>query len=167
METNPQEEPKYADVKLGDLFLMYRGRGAWISKVISAHSNQFTLRSLTALNNNIDKSYWKHDGQGVSEVGSEWIERPATEEDVRAFYKHVADKTFELAEAEHLVRQMNQRVDDIITPLRRGALGQNVSAQFHPRANDKSCYSIPFFALTEDQAREIVRLLTLTVVVTT
>ena len=142
METNPQEEPKYEELKVGDLFLMDRGRVTWISKVIEVSRNQFILRSLTAVNDSLDSTYWKHDGHRVSEYGSEWIERPATEEDVRAFYKHVADKTFELAEAEHLVRQMNQRVDEIIAPLRRGALGQNVSAQFHPRANDKSCYSI-------------------------
>ena len=160
METNPQEEPKYADVKLGDLFLMYRGRGTWISKVISADSNQFTLRSLTALNDSMDKSYWKHDGQGVSEVGSEWIERPATERDVKAFYKQLADEKSVQEDGEHLLRQVNQRVDDIVAPLRSGVWAQNVSAQFHPHEKDRFCYSITFFGLAEDQAREIVRLLT-------
>ena len=160
METKAQEGPKYADVKVGDLFVMNGGTKASISKVIAVSPRQFSLRSLTALNDSLDLSFWKHDGQRASVFGSELIERPATEEDVRAFYKRVTDATFERAETEHIVRQMNQRVYDIVAPLRSGALGQNVSAQFHLRENDRLCYSITFFALTEDQARDIVHLLT-------
>src|ERR1700687_4927794 len=169
METRTQEEPKYEEVKVGDLYLMDRGRVTWISKVIEVSRNQFILRSLTAVNDSLDSTYWKHDGHRVSEYGSEWIERPATERDVKAFYKRLSDEQsaqedrghlFKQEDGEHLLRQVNQRVDDIVAPLRSGVWAQNVSAQFHPHEKDRFCYSITFFGLAEDQAREIVRLLT-------
>jgi hypothetical protein len=91
METKAQEGSKYGGVKVGDLFIMDRGIVTWISKVISISPNQFTLRSLTALNDSMDSSYWKFDEHGMSEFGSEWIERPATEEDVKAFYRRLPE----------------------------------------------------------------------------
>jgi len=160
METRTQEEPKYEEVKVGDLFLMDRGRVTWISKVIEVSRNQFILRSLTALDDSLDSAYWKHNGHRVAEYGSEWIESPATERDVKAFYKQLADEKSVQEDGEHLLRQVNQRVDDIVAPLRSGVWAQNVSAQFHPHEKDRFCYSITFFGLAEDQAREIVRLLT-------
>lgn len=79
---------------------------------------------------------------------------------MKAFHRRLADEKSVLEDGEHLLSQMNQRVEDIVAPLRSGAFGQNVSAQFYPREKDRFCYSITFFGLTEDQAREIVRLLT-------
>jgi hypothetical protein len=61
-------------------------------------------------------------------------------------------------EREHLIRQLNQKTHDIVAPLR--TLGQNVSAQFHCREHEQPCFDLTFFSLKEDQAKEIVRLLT-------
>jgi hypothetical protein len=61
-------------------------------------------------------------------------------------------------ERESLIRQLHQKTDDIVAPLR--ALGQHVSARFHCREQGEPCYDLTFFSLQEDQAKEIVRLLT-------
>jgi hypothetical protein len=61
-------------------------------------------------------------------------------------------------ERERLIRQLNQKIVDIVAPLR--TLGQNVSAQFHCREYEQPSYDLTFFSLKEDQAKEIVRLLT-------
>jgi hypothetical protein len=91
METKIQEESKYGDVKVGDVFMMDSGSVTWISKVISVGTNQFSLRSLTALNDSMDSSYWKFDGHRMSKFGSDWIERPATEEDVKDFHRRLPE----------------------------------------------------------------------------
>jgi hypothetical protein len=60
-------------------------------------------------------------------------------------------------ERERLVRQLHQKSDDIVAPLR--TLGQHVSARFHCREQGEPYYDITFSSLKEDQAKEIVRLL--------
>jgi len=60
-------------------------------------------------------------------------------------------------ERERLIRQLHQKTDDIVAPLR--ALGQHVSARFHCREQGEPSYDLTFFSLQEDQAKEIVRLL--------
>jgi hypothetical protein len=60
-------------------------------------------------------------------------------------------------ERERLVRQLHQKSDDIVAPLR--TLGQQVSARFHCREQGEPCYDLTFSSLKEDQAKEIVRLL--------
>jgi hypothetical protein len=54
METRTQEEPKYADVKIGDLFLVDRGTETWISRVTEVSPSQFILRSLTAQDDSLN-----------------------------------------------------------------------------------------------------------------
>ena len=61
-------------------------------------------------------------------------------------------------ERDRLIRQLNRKSHDIVAPLRR--LGQKVSAQFHCREHEQPCYDLTFFSLKEDQAKEIVSLLT-------
>jgi hypothetical protein len=61
-------------------------------------------------------------------------------------------------ERERLIRQLHQKSDEIVAPLR--ILGQHVSARFHCREQGEPYYDLTFFSLREDQAKEIVRLMT-------
>ena len=58
---------------------------------------------------------------------------------------------------ERLIRQLQQKTDDIVAPLR--TQGQHVSALFHCREHEQPAYDLTILSLREDQAKEIVKLL--------
>lgn len=150
------EQPeKYPDVKVDDLFLMSRGRGIpWIHKVVKVSPKQFELRSITARDGTVGTLFWKQNGNRVARFGAEWIERPATEEDVAAFHQRLAADKSAHEKNQQRLEEMKQKRDDIIAPLLSSPLGQSVSAQFY-----EDHYELSLSHLTEEQAKRVVSLL--------